>query len=71
MLNSGALVALVLILIVVGANALMFAAVRGAFRGDVNFFGAIHSPLKKDGEMSELRRRVQALDDEDDESDGG
>jgi|GEM_PF-1874238 len=70
MLNGGLIVVFLLILIVVGANALMFAAARGAFRGDSNLFSSLNAPQKKDGEMSELRRRVKALDDED-ESDGG
>ena len=65
---------LIFIVLVVGANSIMFAVVRGAFRpGGKGFMDAISKslntdPTKKNGELEELRRAVQKLNDKDDSS---
>jgi len=66
--NGGWIVALILLVVVGGVNLIAFAAVRGAFRGDdkSSMFSVLNKTVqnvqKKDGELDELRRRLEELE---------
>jgi hypothetical protein len=72
--NKALIGALIFIVLVVGANSIMFAIVRGAMRpGGKGFLDTISKslntdPTKKNGELEELRRAVQKLNDKNDSS---
>ncbi|MBT3189000.1 MAG: hypothetical protein HN736_15820 [Anaerolineae bacterium] len=68
------LVVLLLIIIIVFANLLMFAAVRGSKGMKFDWLNTsktnLGQPFKKeDDQLNELRRRVKELDDQPDQSD--
>ena len=67
--NSAALGLLIIILLIIGANFLMYAIARGAARGgDSRWMSALRASLKKPLEgssgrsMDELRKRVEELE---------
>ena len=66
--NRAIIGALIFILLIVGANFVMYAIARGASRSNPkNFLETLGKSLntstqKKDDSMDELRRRVQELD---------
>lgn len=66
-IEKGWIVALIFLVVVGGANLLMYAVVRGAFRNnDKNMFKKFTESFaapqkKKEGEFEELSRRVREL----------
>lgn len=58
------IVLLILIVIVVLSNVAVFAALRGALRGDVRRMNLFNKPLEfKDKSMDELRKKMEELGD--------
>ncbi len=66
--NGGWIAALILAAVIVGVNLIAYAAVRGAFRGSQksSLLGMLNKTLqtakKKDGDLHELRRRLEELE---------
>lgn len=67
--NKALIGALIFIVLVVGANFIMYAIARGAARSDQKSFLEMlsqslkTSPKKKEESMDELRRKMQKLED--------
>ncbi|MHB8778682.1 MAG: hypothetical protein ACYC6R_13120 [Anaerolineales bacterium] len=74
--NKALIGALIFIVLVVGANFIMYAIARGAARSDQKSFLEMlsqslkTSPKKKEGSLDELRRKMQELE-EDKKKDAG